>query len=134
MSLGKAKSSVKAGVKELTSIKGLKRVLVNLGIGTAIGAIVSLVITYIMMHFIEPALGGEANTRIVGFSIYPNMVDATTGTPYMHYDDVLLLIVTIMLLISKKLWLVVGFFLGWYSSRYLGLYSALGLPTPSTTP
>jgi len=126
MSLGKAKTRIKAGVTELQSVKGLKRVAVNLGIGAAIGAIVSLVITYLMMHFIEPALGGEANTRITGFSIYPNQT-------YMHYDDVLLLIVTVMLLISRKLWLVVGFFLGWYGSRYMGLYSALGLPTPTAT-
>jgi len=130
--LGKAKTRVKAGIKDLQSVQGLKRVAVHTALGAAIGAIVSLLITYIMMHFIEPALGGEANTRIVGFGIYPNMVDAA-GVPYMHYDDVLLLIVTVMLLISKKLWLVIGFFLGWYGSRYMGLYSALGLPTPTAT-
>jgi len=124
MSLGKASTRIKAGVKELQSVQGMKSVLKNVGLGAAIGGIVSLVLTYLMLHVFNEAAGGAANTRIEGYSIYPNQT-------FVGYDDILLIVVTVLLLASKKLWLVVGFFTGWYVSRYMGLYSALGLPTPT---
>lgn len=96
----------------------------NLGIGAAIGAIVALLMRALQLYVINPALG--ANAKYDGFSIYPN------GTS-IYVEDVVLIIATVALLFSKKIWVTLGFFLGWYGSNYMGLYDALGLPKPTPT-
>jgi len=128
MSLGKARTRIKEGVKEIQSTQGLKRVAVNMGMGATIGFIFNLILTYIHLQ-IAVAVGGLKNLYVVGFSIYPDHLDID-GNPYIYYAEILQIIVTVFLLTTKKLWFVVGFFLGWYFSGYLGLYDALGLPVP----
>lgn len=131
MSLGKAKTRIKEGVKELQTVQGMKRVAVRVGIGYAVGTIVDLILCYIFTNFVYPAVKDPetgAIPRFEGFSIFPNSyyTDAAgNNVYYMHYDDLLLLIVTVILLFTKKLWFVVGFFMGWYFSSYMNLYGAL---------
>jgi len=130
MSLSKATTKVKAGVKELQSPAGLKRVFVYGGLGFAIGSIISLVLTYIMEHFVYPYLKENAEDpatwtkpyAVTGYEIFPDAKGIT-------WDSIILIIITVMMLFSKKFWLTTGFFLGWYFSRYLGLYTSLGLET-----
>jgi len=137
MSLGKVKTKITEGVKELGNTQGLKRVVTNFGIGVALGAIVDLILAYIMINIVEPAMGVKA-TRIYGFSIFPNFNDTNPDTgnmePYMPYDDILQIIICVLLLMSKKLWLVIGYFVGFYATSYMGLYYSLDLPTPEPTP
>lgn len=136
MSLGKVKTTLKTGVGELQSTAGLKRVAMHTGIGFAIGAIVFLIIRAIFIHLIYSKNGlgwlevhpdhpelPAGPPMIWGVSIFPDGRD-------LMYDEVLLIIITLVTLVSKKLWFTIGFFLGWYTSDYLGLYSALGIPVP----
>lgn len=125
MSLGKAKTRIKEGVKELQSVEGLKHTASWLGLGIAIGAIIQLVLEYIWFNVV----GTELSTqwRINGVSIYPNI-----NPDYITGDQVILIVLTVALLFTKKLWLTVGFLIGWYTSGLMGLYSALGLPKPTT--
>jgi len=127
MSLGKAKTRVKEGVKQLQSIEGLQRVVVHLGLGVAIGVIVDLILQYIMAALIAGGIMTREQQIVKGFTIFPNSFDPTTGEAIMAVDDLLLLIITVLLVFSKKFWMVIGFFIGWYFSSYLGLYTALGL-------
>jgi len=135
MSLSKVKTKVKAGVKEVQSVQGLKRVALDFGVGVALGAIVDLILAAIMINIIEPTFGKKA-TRLYGFSIFPNFNDTNPDTgkeePYMPYDDILQIVITLLLLTSKKFWLVIGYFVGFYSASYTGMYYVLGLPTPET--
>jgi len=133
MSLGKPISKVKEGVKALQSPQGIKRTVVHLGIGAALGALLDIILTYIMTNFIykwmqdnSPDPATWTKPCFEGFSIFPDQT-------CLYYDEVLLIVITVFMFFSKKLWLVVGFFLGWYFSRYLGLYAALNLPTPEAT-
>ena len=130
MSLGKARTRIKAGVKQLTSPEGLKRTVVHLGIGAALGALLDIILTYIMINFVYKYLKENAEDpatwvkpSIEGFSIFPDQ-------QVTYYDEVLLIVITVIMVMSKKFWIVIGFFLGWYFSRYLGLYAVLDLPTP----
>jgi len=135
MSLGKAKTRIKAGVSDLQSIQGLKRTAVHFGVGYAIGTLVDLILEYIFTQWVNVVFKDEQGMPpcLVGFGIYPDEV--LNGVPYMHYDDLFLLIVTVFMVFTKKLWFTVGFGLGWYISGYMNLYSALGLPpTPEPTP
>lgn len=119
----------------MQSVSGIKRMVVELGIGAAVGVIVDLILAYIFINIVRPALAttedpiGEEPTRIYGFSIFPNQV-ATDGRPFMHWDDIILIVITVAMVFSKKLFLTLGFFVGWYFSSYMGLYDALSLPHP----
>ena len=130
MSLGKIKTGLKTGAEDLTTQAGLKKVALHMGLGVAIGAIVFLIIRAIFINLIysknglgwqEPEIGGPP--QIKGFSIFPDR-------EAMMYDEVLLIIITVLTLTAKKLWFTVGFFLGWYTADYLGVYSSLDLPVP----
>lgn len=130
MSLRKPVSRIKEGVKELGSPQGIKRVAVHFGLGVALGAILDLILQYIMLNLINP--NTDQPTYIVGFNIMPNHV--IDGEPVLFYDDILLILLTVMMLFTKKLWFVVGFFTGWYFSSYMGLYDSLNLPKPEVIP
>jgi hypothetical protein len=122
LSLSKIGSKVKSGVSDLTH-GNVKSIAMNLGIGAALGAIVALILRAIQLFVINKAIPDYA--KYDEFSIYPN------GTS-LYVEDVILILATVGLLLSKKLWLVLGFFLGWYGSNYMGLYDALSLPKPTT--
>lgn len=126
MSLGKIKTNVKTGIGQLQTSQGLKHMVVWLGIGAALGVIIDLVLEYLMRNYINGWLATQTYIpqRIDGIGIFPN-------STFLSYDDLALLISTIVLLFTKRLWLVVGYFIGWYSSSYLGLYTAMGLPKPA---
>ena len=138
----KVKSRAKEGVNQLQSLSGIKKVAVYFGMGYAIGTIVDLFMEFIMTMLVYPLIdeknpdgtyvnGIGHHTRLEGITIYPNHYytnEAGEEVGFMHYDDILLLIVTILMLASKKLWLVLGFFFGWYFSSYLGLYNTFNLP------
>ena len=125
MSLGKLTSKVKDGVGDLKSASGLKHTALHLGMGAAIGAIVSIVMHYIQLFVINKYMAAYA--KFDGYSIYPNQT-----VKAIYVEDIVLILATVGLLFSKKLWFTVGFFLGWYGSNYMGFYTALGLPQPTT--
>jgi len=143
MSLQKPVARIKEGVKEIQSLTGVKRVLVYLGIGAALGVIVDLIVEMIWWYSgIGEYLNKAGYPALVGFTIFPNNTSYSAWNPttkqyetkqglWMAWDDLILLIVTIALLFSRKFWLVIGFFLGWYSSSYFNLYDSLGLPRPA---
>ena len=136
MSLKKPMSSLKSGVKELGSVQGMKHVLTNLGAGFAIGAIVDLIMSYIFINFVNPQFKDPTTgyvPAINGFALIPHHTQPD-GTPCIYLDDFIELLVTIAMLFTKKLWVTVGFFLGWYVTSYMGLYYVLGLPEPEVTP
>lgn len=133
MSLGKARTRIKEGVKQIQSLEGAQRVVVNLGIGAAVGAIAQIILTYIMMSFVYPLFQKPEMPPpcIQGFSIFPNQFGFDLEGNKIYYTtftDIILIIATVAMLVSKKFWIVIGFFIGWYSSTYFGLYEALGLP------
>ena len=124
MSLTSIGSKIKSGAKDLTG-GNFKSIAMHLGIGAAIGAIVSLLMRAVQLYLINVYL--PAYAKYDGFSIYPN------GTS-VFVEDIILIVATVALLFTKKLWFTVGFAVGWYSSNYMGLYAALGLPTPTPVP
>ena len=140
MSLQKIKTTVKTGFTDLQSAEGIKRTLVHLGVGAAIGVIADLALQAIWTFAgIGDMLAKAGYPCLVGFSIFPQNTSYMAWNPttkvyeikqgaWMAWDDVILLAATVLLLLSKKLFFVIGFFIGWYSSSYFGLYDALGLP------
>lgn len=135
MSLSKVKTKLTSSVTDLKSTQGLKRVALEFGAGAAIGVIVDLLLQFIMYNLVFPSIKWY-KCQLWGFNIYPSDAWVTTNPDtgktegHVAYDDILLIVVTVMLLATKKLWFVLGFFTGWYSSSYLGLYVTLGLPEP----
>jgi hypothetical protein len=126
MSLKSLGTKAKTAVGDLTSIGGIKSFAIHLAIGAAIGAAVSLVMHYIQLFVINKYMAKYA--KFDGFSIYPNQ-----ATQVLYIEDIVLILITVSLLFTKKLWITLGFALGWYASNYLGLYTALGLPQATTT-
>jgi len=124
MSLGKLSSKVKSGATALTSTSGMKNTAMNLAIGAGIGAIAALILHALQLFVINKYLAKYS--KISGFSIYPNSADNA-----IYVEDILLILISASMLFSKKLWLTVGFILGWYGSNYMGFYTALGLPQPT---
>ena len=137
LSLGKIKTRVKEGITEVQSVQGIKKVALNFSIGASLGAIVDLILEGIIHNFVQPAIGVKP-TKIWGFGIFPNhhAINPATGKDeyWIAVDDLCLIVITLALLMSKKLWLVLGFLTGWYFSSYMGLYQALGLPEPAEPP
>lgn len=135
MSLSKAKTKIKQSVADLKTTQGLKRVALEFGAGAAIGVIVDLFLQFIMYNIVFPTVKWY-KCQVWGFSIFPSDAWTTTNPdtgktePHTAYDDILLIVITLLLLATKKLWFVLGFLTGWYSSSYLGLYVSLGLPEP----
>lgn len=132
MSLGKISTKLKSGAKDLGSTQGIKHLATNFGVGAALGSIVTLILSYIMYNIVYPATGLAAG-QLHGFSIFPNITDAQ-GQPAMGYDHVILVVISVILLFTKRLWLAVGFFTGFYITVYMGVYDALKLPKPLTLP
>lgn len=96
----------------------------HLAIGAGLGAIVALVMHYIQLFVINKY--AAAYSKVTVFSIYPN-----SGNSDLYVEDIVLIIASAAMLFTKKLWLTVGFVLGWYGSNYMGFYSALKLPEPT---
>jgi len=120
MSVGK----IKAGIKQATTMKGIPRVLMHLGIGFVLGVIVDLILQKLAWTFLpedKPALN-------IGFPFFISHPEMT----YLPWDDLLLLVITVVALFTKKFWLVIGFFLGWYISSDQNLYGALIAPFEPT--
>lgn len=136
MSLGKLTGKIKEGAQDIKSATGWQRILVQMGIGVAIGAIVDIILNYIIVVLIYQRWKPESECRIYGLQLFPYDFDTATNQGYCHYDDVLLIVITIAMLFTKKIWLTLGFFVGWFSSSYLGLYTALGMQKfePVVTP
>lgn len=130
MSLSKAKTRVKEGVKELQTVAGLKRAGLHFGIGVALGAIVALILQYVFSQYLNPWMRStnpeKLEWHIKGIAIWKGA--NIHGEPVLYISDIILIVMTVAMLFTKKLWLVVGFFVGWYSSGALGLYWALGGP------
>ena len=127
MSLGKVKTNIVSGVKDLKTPEGMKRTLVHLGIGAVVGIILDLVLEAIWaVGGVQAILDKTGYPRLRGFTVFPQDYDAQGA--FLNWDDVILLIITFALLLSKKFFFVIGFFIGWWSSSYMGLYGALGLP------
>lgn len=141
MSLGKVKTNIVSGVKDLKTPEGMKRALVQLGVGAILGVIVDLVLQAIwVLGGVGDMLNKAGYPVLAGVKIFPQDTaygkwNPTTKTndliqgDFICWDDVILIIITLALLLSKKVFFVIGFFLGWYFSSYLGLWQALGLPS-----
>ena len=143
MSLQKPVARIKEGVKELQSLTGIKHILVYLGMGYVLGVIADIVMEAIWLWSgIGTWLNKQGYPALVGFTIFPQNTSYQAWNPttslyetkqglWMAWDDVIMLIITVALLFSRKFWLVIGFFLGWYTSSYMNLSGALGIPKPT---
>jgi hypothetical protein len=141
MSLGKVKGNITSGIKDLQSAEGLKRTAVHLGVGVAFGVIADFVLQAVWeLGGVSDMLAKAGYAVLAGFTVFPQNTsyrawDSATQTwvikegAWMAWDDVILLIITVALLLTRKIWFVLGFFLGWYFSSYMNLWGALGLPT-----
>ena len=141
MSLGKVKGNITSGIKDLQSAQGLKRTAVHLGLGAVIGVVADLAFQAVWtLGGVGEMLNKAGYPCLVGFSVYPQNTQYMAWNPttkayemkqgaWMAWDDVILLVITVALLLTKKVWFVLGFFLGWYASSYMNLWGALGLPT-----
>jgi len=140
MSLGKVKGNITSGIKDLQSAEGLKRTAVQLGVGVAFGVIADFALQAVWeLGGVGDMLSKAGYPVLAGFTVFPQNTsyvawDAATKTyvtkqgAWMAWDDVILLIITIALLLTRRIWFVLGFFLGWYFSSYMNLWGALGLP------
>jgi hypothetical protein len=113
--------------------------------GVAMGVLVDLGLNYIFTQYVYPMTDeknpdgtykmglGQHSLFIKDFTIFPDQYVSVGGTTtyYMYYDDFILLLSTIALLFTKKVWFVLGYFIGWYSSSYGNLYTLLKLPIGS---
>ena len=126
MSISTPINKVKAGVTQLGSFSGLKSAGMQFGLGAAIGAIVSLVLHALQIFVINKYMAAYA--KVDGYSIYPNQT-----TKALFVEDIILILISISMFFTKRLWLSVGFIVGWYASNYMGLYTALKLPTELPT-
>lgn len=113
-------SKVKSGIKGATTSPA--NFIISLGIGFGAGILADLILEAIWWHggatALQPVLGNE----FPYFGIFPNR------TTSMAWDDFFLLLITIAMLFTKKFVLTLGFFIGWYTASYYGLYDAFGLP------
>lgn len=111
---------VKTGVKG--AIGSPARFLVSLGIGFAIGVIADLIMEYVYRNFLagvmEPQLGSRWE---IGFPFYYAYPELTS----IAWDDVILLVITMLMLFSKRFVTTLGFFLGWYVSTNIGFYQQI---------
>jgi len=120
------KAKVKGAVTQASTMKGIPRVLIHVAIGFVVGVIADIILEWLVVSTSETGWG-QLET---GFSIYYKDPAMT----YIPYDDLILLIVTIIALFTKKFWVVIGFFLGWYISSNEGLYGKIVAPfTPEAT-
>lgn len=129
--ISKTKTKVTAGVKTVTEAP--QRAIVHVGLGIGVGAIIDLLLEHLMWSGIADWIQSQEAipNALYGFTIFPaNFME--DGTPWMAWDDVFLLLVTIGMLIlgwfKKGFLFVIGFFVGWYLSSYMGLYNALIKP------
>ena len=111
------KAKAKTAITEATTAKGIPLLIRNFLLGLALGFLVDFILEAIVWLTSEKGWGGVE----VGFSIYY----ANPSTTKIPYDDVLLIIATIVMLFSKKLWFVFGFFVGWYVGSNTGIYGKL---------
>jgi hypothetical protein len=120
MSLGK----IKTGIKQVTTMEGIPKILMHLGIGFAVGVIAD----WLLEAIVWATSSGKGWGRVeVGFPFYGVNPNYSTVTS-IAYDDVLLMGITVIALFTKKFWLVIGFFLGWYLSSSFDLYSRIVKP------
>lgn len=132
-------SSVAGGSKLGGGWKG--RILAMV-FGAIIGVLVDLGLNYVFTMYVYPmtdekdASGtytqdiGRHTLFIKDLTIFPSQY-VTVGEStiyYMYYDDLILLISTVLLLMTRKIWFVLGYFIGWYAASYTHLYTALKLP------
>jgi len=115
--MSKVIGKVKTGVSG--AVKSPARFIVSLGIGFALGVIVDIIMEYIALKAYTP-LSGRLE---VGFSIYYGFPEVTS----IAYDDLIMILITVLMLFSKKFVTTLGFFLGWYISSNEQLASRLGL-------
>ena len=139
MSLSKVSSKAKAGIGQLQSMTGLKKTAVHMGLGFVLGVITDLFLNYIFEFFIYPAVVDENGKLPEGwvikdFSFFGHYVEVPVtdqhpdGKLYTEkWDNILGLVIGLVLLMSKKFWIVMGYLLGWYASNYYGLFVSLGI-------
>lgn len=141
MSLQKPVARIKEGVTQIQSLSGIKKVLVYLGLGVVFGVIADIVLEAIWLWSgIATYMNKSGYPCLEGFTIFPSNTSyqkwngqayETKQGLWMAWDDVILLVITVAMLFSKKFWLVIGFFIGWYSSSYMNLSGSLGIPKPT---
>jgi hypothetical protein len=128
--LSKIVGKVKTGVSNIADKP--TTVLMQLGLGVAIGVIIDLLLEFAMYHgikqWIDDYVGTEDNRLDWGFAFYYNHPELLS----IAWDDVILLIITMGMLFfgwfRKRFWSIIGFFLGWYLSSCHGWYQAILKP------
>lgn len=128
MVVGKVVGKVKTGVTSMW--KSPARFIVSLGIGFAVGVIVDLVTEYVYRKFIDPE--GKYGTSPVPFYYYFLVEPIGDPAHNLKWDDLFLLILTIVFLFTRKFVFTLGFFLGWYVSSNQHFYGMIEeLPSPT---
>lgn len=125
--MSKIVEKTKSGVKQLQSLEGIKRVGVHLMLGFSIGVAVDIILEWfywIMRPHFPESMGDWRYGVPIGFSIYYRN-EAQTIIPW---DDVIFYIIGFIALLSKKFWLVIGYFIGGYISSNEGLYGKIAEP------
>lgn len=132
---------LKSSAKSIASGGGAKNYMGQIFailFGALMGVIVNFVLSYIFSIIVYPATdkkGTDGNYSdpvgmhtlyIDGVSVYP--FQNVNGQYYMYYNELIEVLSTIALLVTKKYWFVIGYFAGWYSAGYFGLYRMLKLP------
>jgi len=113
--IGKVKGGIKGGISSPA------RFIVSLGIGFALGVILDLIMEYVYRNFLAGTIEGQLGSRWeVGFPFYMGH-DVTS----IAWDDVIMLIITVFMLFSRKFVTTLGFFLGWYLSSCYGWYQQI---------
>lgn len=107
-----------AGVK--SAIDNPVNFILSLGIGFGLGVTADLLLEYLAWNHITQL------SQRWKYSDAPAGWDPWQGS--IPYDDLLLIVVNILLLFTRRFVLTLGFFLGWFCSTYYNLYAALSLP------
>lgn len=105
-------------------MKGAKNAAIWFGIGFALGVIAQWALRALQLFVINKYFPDYS--KIDGFKIYPN---APTNSVYV--EDIILILLSISMLLTKKIWLTLGFTGGWWISGYMGFYDAISLPKPA---
>lgn len=120
--IGKTITKVKAGVKEVTATP--KRAAVHVATGFVLGVIVDLIFEFFVNYW--KAATGELEGPVWHL---PFAWGIFTGNEWVHLDDVILIIISVVLFFTKKFLFAASWTLGWYISSEFRIYQTLGLPS-----
>lgn len=120
------KGKLKTAYKQASTLEGIPKVVLQIGFGFAIGAILDMIVHALYSAFIAEGWEKVAGSRSpVPFYYYRYPPEEYDWASTLAWDDLFLFILTFLVLLSKKVWFTVGFFFGWYVSSNEELYARL---------